>query len=108
AANAWAGIEAGVRRFDSSLGGLGGCPFAPGAAGNLATEDLVLLAQQAGFDTGITLAQLAEAVDVAEALLGRPLGGRCMPWLRRRLAGEHRREDDHEHEYEHHTERRPA
>lgn len=108
AANAWAAIEAGVRRFDSSLGGLGGCPFAPGAAGNLATEDLVLLAQQAGFDTGIALARLAGAVDSAQALLGRPLGGRCMPWLRRRLAGELRREDDHEHEYEHHTERRLA
>ncbi len=83
AANAWAAIEAGIRRFDASVGGLGGCPFAPGAAGNLATEDLVLLAQRSGFETGITLPGLLEAIDVAQQLLGRPLGGRSIAWLRR-------------------------
>lgn len=84
AANAWAAIEAGVRRFDASVGGIGGCPFAPGAAGNLATEDLVLLAERSGFATGIALEGLLDAVDFAESLLARPLGGRSAAWLRRR------------------------
>jgi hydroxymethylglutaryl-CoA lyase len=81
-ANAWAAIEAGLRRFDSSIGGLGGCPFAPGAAGNLATEDLVVLAEQCGFDTGISVPGLRAAVQVAERLVQRPLGGRTTAWLR--------------------------
>lgn len=81
-ANAWAALEAGVRRFDASVGGIGGCPFAPGAAGNLATEDLVLLAQQSGLDTGIHLDGLLAAVDCAQDLLGRTLGGRSIAWLR--------------------------
>lgn len=85
-ANAYAGLELGVRRFDASAGGLGGCPFAPGASGNLATEDLVLMLEQSGYDTGISLPALSVAVDLVSALLGRPLGGNCMPWLRRRLA----------------------
>ena len=83
-ANAWAGMEAGVRRFDSSAGGLGGCPFAPGAAGNLATEDLVLMATQCGFDTGIDVALLDDAVSYMQQQLGRKLGGRSMPWFRAR------------------------
>ncbi|WP_077001103.1 hydroxymethylglutaryl-CoA lyase [Variovorax sp. KK3] len=82
-ANAWAGLEAGVRRFDSSVGGIGGCPFAPGAAGNLATEDLVLMAERSGFDTGISIAGLLAAVDFAQDELQRPLGGRSIHWLRR-------------------------
>ena len=81
AANAWAAMEAGVRRFDSSLGGLGGCPFAPGAAGNLATEDLVLLAEQAGFDTGVDIGRLAAAIRMMQAVTGKALGGRSMAWL---------------------------
>ena len=80
---AWAALEAGVRRFDASVGGIGGCPFAPGAAGNLATEDLVLMAEGCGLDTGISLAGLLHAVDHAQAVLGRPLGGRSAAWLRR-------------------------
>lgn len=83
AANAWAALEAGVRRFDASTGGIGGCPFAPGAAGNLATEDLVLMAQRSGFATGIDLGRLLPVVDFAETLLQRPLGGRSIAWLRR-------------------------
>jgi hydroxymethylglutaryl-CoA lyase len=75
-ANAFAAIEAGVRRFDASVGGLGGCPFAPGAAGNLATEDLVLLAGKLGFDTGVELDGLWQAVGLAGQLVGRPVGGR--------------------------------
>lgn len=84
AANAWAALEAGIRRFDASTGGIGGCPFAPGAAGNLATEDLVLMAEQSGFATGISLQGLITAVDFAQDLLGRALGGHCMAWARRR------------------------
>jgi len=81
-ANAWAALEAGVRRFDASVGGIGGCPFAPGAAGNLATEDLVLMAERSGFSTGLSLDGLLDAVAYAEQLLGRPLGGRSAGWLR--------------------------
>jgi hydroxymethylglutaryl-CoA lyase len=83
AANAWAALDAGIRRFDTSVGGIGGCPFAPGAAGNLATEDLVLLAERSGFTTGISLEGLLEAIDHAQDLLQRPLGGRSIAWLRR-------------------------
>ena len=82
-ANAWAALEAGVRRFDASVGGIGGCPFAPGAAGNVATEDLVLMAERSGFATGISLAGLLAAVDFAQDELQRPLGGRAISWLRR-------------------------
>lgn len=59
-ANAWAGLEAGVRLFDSSIGGLGGCPFSPGASGNIATEDLVHMLEASGFSTGIDLDALIE------------------------------------------------
>lgn len=82
-ANAWAALEAGVRRFDASVGGIGGCPFAPGAAGNVATEDLVLMAERSGFSTGIALPGLLAAVDFAQEQLQRPLGGRAITWLRR-------------------------
>lgn len=82
-ANAWAAVEQGVRRFDASAGGIGGCPFAPGAAGNVATEDLVLMAERSGLATGIDLMALLDTVDLAEELLGRSLGGRSATWLRR-------------------------
>jgi hydroxymethylglutaryl-CoA lyase len=80
-ANAWAALSAGIRRFDASIGGLGGCPFAPGAAGNIATEDLVLLAEQCGFETGISVAKLRAAVKIAERVTQRALGGRTTAWL---------------------------
>ena len=83
AANAWAAMEAGIRRFDASVGGIGGCPFAPGAAGNLATEDLVLLAERSGFATGISLDGLLRAINLAQDVLQVPLGGRAIAWLRR-------------------------
>lgn len=83
-ANAWAALEAGIRRFDASVGGIGGCPFAPGAAGNLATEDLVLMAERSGFATGVALDGLLKAVAFAEGELGRALGGRSTGWLRSR------------------------
>lgn len=88
-ANAWAGVECGVRHFDASIGGLGGCPFAPGATGNVATEDLVHLLHASGLDTGINLDALYEAVAVAERITQSALGGRVLQWQRsqqRRLA----------------------
>ena len=85
-ANAWQALECGIRRFDASAGGVGGCPFAPGAAGNLATEDLVSLLHQAGVETGIDLAALLNVVGDLGNRLGRTIGGRTVPWLRRNLA----------------------
>lgn len=81
-AMAWAGLECGVRHFDASIGGLGGCPFAPGASGNVATEDLVHLFHGAGLDTGIDLDRLCAAVSVAEEITGQVLGGRYTQWRR--------------------------
>lgn len=83
-ANAWAAVECGIRRLDASLGGLGGCPFAPGAAGNLATEDLVLMAEQSGLRTGIDIHGLLDAIDFAAERIGLQVGGRCVKWLRGR------------------------
>ena len=80
-ANVWASVEAGVRKFDSSLGGLGGCPFAPGAAGNVATEDVVLMLEQSGLRTGVDVPALRRAIAFAEQLVGHPLGGRTTRWL---------------------------
>lgn len=82
--NCWAAAERGIRKFDASIGGLGGCPFAPGAAGNVATEDVVHLFEEAGFETGIDIERLVEAVDVAEAMLAARLGGRWLQWYRSR------------------------
>jgi hydroxymethylglutaryl-CoA lyase len=62
-ANIWAAYETGIRTFDSSVGGLGGCPYAPGAKGNVATEDLVYSLHQAGIDTGVDLAKLCDIGD---------------------------------------------
>ena len=77
---AWTALEEGIRKFDSSIGGLGGCPFAPGAAGNLATEDLAFMLNESGYRTGIDVAGLRTAVVIAERLLDRPLGGRISQW----------------------------
>jgi len=74
--NAYAAWQAGVRRFDGSVAGIGGCPYAPGAAGNAATEDLVHLFEGMGLRTGIDLDRLGEAGREMETLLGRPLPGR--------------------------------
>lgn len=80
-AMAWSGIMAGVRRFDSSIGGLGGCPFAPGASGNVATEDLVYMCEESGLSTGIDMQGLRNAVKVAELATGQHLGGRILKWM---------------------------
>ncbi len=93
-ANAWAALTAGVRRFDASIGGLGGCPFAPGAAGNLATEDLVLMTEQCGFETGVDVAKLRLAVAIAERLVQRSLGGRTTAWLQAQDLKEQCRRDN--------------
>lgn len=74
-ANAFFAHEAGVRVFDGSAAGLGGCPFAPGATGNTATEDLVFAFEQAGVATGVDMAALLAAADRTAALPGACLGG---------------------------------
>ena len=80
-ANVFAAIESGVRRFDCSLGGLGGCPFAPGAKGNVATEDVVMMVEQMGFTTGINMPALLQAVSRASEFTGYVQGGRAHYWL---------------------------
>jgi hydroxymethylglutaryl-CoA lyase len=68
-ANVLAGLEAGVTVFDAASGGLGGCPFAPGASGNIATEDLIFMLEQMGLRTGIDLAKLIASTDILAAAL---------------------------------------
>jgi hydroxymethylglutaryl-CoA lyase len=75
-ANVVAGLEAGVRTFDSSTGGTGGCPYAPGAAGNLATEDLVYLLEASGFEHGVDLERVLDAARFIADALGRPLASK--------------------------------
>ena len=70
-ANAWAALEAGAVTIDASLGGLGGCPFAPRATGNIATEDLVYMLQRSGVETGIDLDKLISATGWVQGVLGR-------------------------------------
>ena len=72
-ANVMNGLELGVREYESSIGGLGGCPFAPGATGNICTEDLVYLLEESGFDTGIDLDALIEVGRMAEEIVGHVL-----------------------------------
>ncbi|GAA4595267.1 hydroxymethylglutaryl-CoA lyase [Actinoplanes octamycinicus] len=72
-ANIVTALELGVTEFDASAGGLGGCPYAPGASGNVATEEVVHMLHDMGFDTGIDLDRLIEAAELAERLVGRPL-----------------------------------
>ena len=75
-ANALAGLEEGITTLDASLGGIGGCPFAPGASGNIVTEDLVFMLQAMGIATGIDLPKLLKVREiVAQALPGEPLYG---------------------------------
>jgi len=77
-ANVLAGLEAGLSTFDASVGGMGGCPYAPGASGNLATEDLVYMLHGMGYETGVDFDRLVEAGEQAQALVGRPLPGRAL------------------------------
>ena len=71
-ANAFASVEAGVDVLDASCGGLGGCPFAPNATGNIATEDLVYMLSRAGFETGYDLGALIETGRWIGAKIGKP------------------------------------
>ena len=72
-ASAWAAVTAGVTRLDSSVGGLGGCPFAPGASGNIATEELVYLLRDSGVDVDVDLDAAIEAARVARTVVGHDL-----------------------------------
>ena len=75
-ANVVAGLRTGVRCFDSSTGGTGGCPYAPGAAGNLATEDLAYLLDGLGYEHGVSLARVLEAARFISEVLGRPVASK--------------------------------
>lgn len=93
-ANAAAALDEGIRTLDSSLGGIGGCPFAPGASGNIVTEDLVFMVEAMGFDTGIDLDRLVEIRAIlAESLPDEPIygfipdAGQPLGWADARLAG---------------------
>jgi len=72
-ANAFAGVEAGVDILDASCGGLGGCPFAPAATGNIGTEDLVYMLERAGFETGYDIKALMETAQWMSAILAKPI-----------------------------------
>ena len=85
-ANVYAALQAGVRQFDASAGGLGGCPFAPGAKGNVATEDVVMLCESIGYDTGLDMPKLLEAIALLSEMIGAPQGGRAHTWLSKQCA----------------------
>ncbi len=74
-ANVWAAVEAGASVVDAALGGLGGCPFAPGAAGNVPSEDVVYMLERAGVETGMDLARMIEASQWLAEVMGRKLPG---------------------------------
>ena len=75
-ANIWASLDCGVRTFDASIGGLGGCPYAKGATGNVATEDVVYSFMQSGVETGIDMERLLDAVEYAAKMVGRDVSSR--------------------------------
>jgi hydroxymethylglutaryl-CoA lyase len=84
-ANAWAGLQLGIDVFDASVGGLGGCPFAPGATGNLATEDLAWMLERCGIETGVDVPALVEVARWITGEIDRPVSGhvataRLWPW----------------------------
>lgn len=77
-ANVMAGLDEGIDRYESSFAGLGGCPFAPGATGNISTEDLVFLLHEMGIETGIDLEKLCAVARKVEQVVGRTLPGQVM------------------------------
>lgn len=77
-ANVVAGLDSGITIFDASIGGMGGCPYAPGAAGNLATEDLVYLLEGLGVKTGVDLERLVDCGQLAQSIVQHTLPGRCL------------------------------
>ncbi len=88
-ANLYAGMEEGARVIDSAAGGLGGCPYAPGAAGNVATEDVVYMLHGMGVATGVDMTKLVQATNEISALIGRPPVSRVAAALnaKKRIAG---------------------
>lgn len=92
-ANALAGLNTGIRTFDASTGGIGGCPYAPGATGNVATDELVYMLHEMGYATGIDLDALLDAAAIVERALGAEVPSRYKKATlatRGRVAGEHR------------------
>ena len=79
--NVWSALNCGVKKFDSCIGGLGGCPFAPGASGNLATEDIVNMLHQSGYSTNVKEDKLMDAVRETSKILNYEIGGRMTKWL---------------------------
>jgi hydroxymethylglutaryl-CoA lyase len=77
-ANVVAGLRAGVTTFDASVAGIGGCPFAPQAAGNISTEDTVHMLHEMGVDTGVDLDRLIQVARLAQEILGHELPGQVM------------------------------
>jgi hydroxymethylglutaryl-CoA lyase len=84
-ANSYAALQAGIRKLDASVGGLGGCPFAPGATGNVPTEDLVMMLHQMGYSTGIDLTKLMAVGQLAGELTDTCTGGRADKWRQLQL-----------------------
>ena len=74
-ASAWAAVESGVAHLDASLGGVGGCPFAPNATGNIPTEDLLYMAERSGFSTGIDVQNLFPLIELLQSRLGKVVPG---------------------------------
>ncbi len=81
--NVYEALKMGLNRFESSIAGLGGCPFAPGATGNICTEDLVYLMDELGIESGVNLSELIKVAKRVEGVIGRPLPGQVMKAGRR-------------------------
>jgi hydroxymethylglutaryl-CoA lyase len=77
-ANVLAAVQRGIVRFDGSLGGLGGCPYAPGATGNISSEDTIHMLESMGFDTGINLPQLIELARMLPSVVGHDVPGQVV------------------------------
>jgi len=77
-ANVWAALQAGVSDFDGCVAGIGGCPFSPGATGNVSTEDVINMLAETGVETGVSLPKLFDCARMMERVLGRDLPGRSM------------------------------
>ncbi|WP_027414482.1 hydroxymethylglutaryl-CoA lyase [Aneurinibacillus terranovensis] len=86
-ANVYAALEAGVRTFDSSIGGLGGCPYAPGASGNISTEDVTYMLHAMGITTGVNLNELVKTGEFMEQVLGRPLPSKVLAAMKSKQKG---------------------
>ena len=86
-ANVYAASESGIRYFDTSIAGLGGCPFAPGSSGNVATEDVVMMLEQMGYRTGINLTELLSTSKFAAELTASESSGRTSAWLNSQYRG---------------------